>query len=54
VRGDVDTHCDGWGARNADGGAIAIEVRASTLFVCLGGWIKDAHACEVVRCLAMR
>jgi hypothetical protein len=29
-------------------------VRASTLFVCLGGWINDAHACEAVRCLATR
>jgi hypothetical protein len=24
------------------------------LFECLGGWVKDDHACEVVRCLAMR
>jgi hypothetical protein len=54
VWGDVDLHSGGLGARNADGGAIVIEVRASTLFVCLGGWVKDAHACEVVRCLAMR
>jgi hypothetical protein len=34
--------------------AVAIEVRVSTLFVCLGESIKDAHACEIVRCLAMR
>jgi hypothetical protein len=54
VWGDVDPHCGGLGARNADGGAIVIKVRASTLFVCLGGWVKDAHACEIVRCLAMR
>ena len=37
VWGDVDPHGDGLGARNADGGAIVIEVRSSTLFVCLGG-----------------
>jgi hypothetical protein len=44
----------GLGAREADGGAIVIEVRATALFECLGGWIDDAHACEVVCCLAMR
>jgi hypothetical protein len=54
VWGDVDPHGGGLGSRYADGGAIVIEVRASTLFVCLGGWVKDAHACEIVRCLAMR
>ena len=55
VRGDVDPHCSGLGAREADGGAIVIEVRASALFECLGGWIDDAtHACEVVCCLAVR
>ena len=54
VRGDVDPHCIGLGAREADGGAIVIEVRASALFECLGGWIDDAHACEVVCCLAVR
>ena len=54
VRGDVDLHCSGLGAREADGGAIVIEVRASALFECLGGWIDDAHACEVVCCLAVR
>ena len=54
VRGDVDPHCSGLGAREADGGAIVIEVRASALFECLGGWIEDAHACEVVCCLAVR
>jgi hypothetical protein len=41
-------------AHEADGGAIVIEVRASALFECLGGWIDDAHACEVVCCLAVR
>jgi hypothetical protein len=54
VRGDVDPHCSGLRAREADGGAIVIEVRASALFECLGGWIDDAHACEVVCCLAVR
>jgi hypothetical protein len=53
VRGDVDPHCGGLGAREADGGAIVIEVRDSALFECLWGWI-DAHVCEVVCCLAVR
>jgi hypothetical protein len=51
---DVDPHGGGLGARYADGGAIVVEVRASTLFACLGRWVKDTHACEIVRCLAMR
>ena len=42
------------GARYADGGAIVIEVRALALFECLGGWIDDAHACEVFLRLTMR
>ena len=54
MRGDVDPHCSGLGAREADGCAIVIEVRASALFECLGRWIDDAHACEVVCCLAVR
>ena len=54
VWGDVDPHGGGLGARYAHGGAIVVEERASTLFVCLGGWVKEAHACEIVRCLAMR
>ena len=54
VWGDVDPHGGGLGARYADGGAIVIEARASALFACLGGRVKDAHACEIVRCLAMR
>ena len=29
VRGDVDPHCSGLGAREADGCVIVIEVRAS-------------------------
>ena len=32
VWGDVDPHCGGLGARNADGGAIEIEVRARCLY----------------------
>jgi hypothetical protein len=36
VWGDVDPHGGGLCARNADGGAIVIEVRASALFECLG------------------
>jgi len=39
VWGDVDPHGGGPGARDADGGAIVIEVRASALFECLGGWV---------------
>jgi hypothetical protein len=54
VRGDVNPHCGGMSAREADGGAAVIEIRASALFECLGGWIDDAHACEVVCCLAVR
>ena len=54
VWGDVDPQGGGLGAREAVGGAIIIEVRASALFECLWGWIDDAHACEVVRCLTMR
>jgi hypothetical protein len=48
VWGDVDPHSGGLGARYADGGAIVIEVLASTLFVCLRGWVKNAHACDSV------
>ena len=54
VWGDVDPHGGDMGACEADGGAIVIEVRASALFVCLGGRIEDAPSCEIVRCLAMR
>ena len=54
VWGDVDPHCSDLGAREADGGTIVIEVRASALFECLGEWIDDAHACEVFCCLAVR
>ncbi len=48
-------HCSVLVECEADGGAIVIEVQASALFECLGGWIDDAtHACEVVCCLAVR
>ncbi len=50
---DVD-HGGGLSARDAVGGAIVIEVRATALFACLGGWVEDAHACKEVRCLTMR
>jgi hypothetical protein len=46
VWGDVDPHGGGLGAQYADGGAIVIDVRASTFFVCLWGWVKDAQACR--------
>ena len=54
VWGNVDLHGCGLCARDANGGALVIEVRASALFVCLGGWVEDAHACEIARCLVMR
>ena len=54
VQGDVDPHCSGLSSREADKGAIVIEVRALALFECLGGWIDDANACEVVCCLTVR
>ena len=54
VRGDVNPHCSGLGAREAYGGAVVVEERASALFEGRGGWIEDAHACEVVCCLAVR
>jgi hypothetical protein len=48
VWGDVDPHGVAWAhAMPVDGGAVVVEVRASTLFVCLGGWVKDANACEL-------
>jgi hypothetical protein len=34
VRVDVDPHCGGLGAREADDGVIVLEVRASALFEC--------------------
>ena len=53
VWGDVDPHGGGLGGKRGRWRRDCKEVRASALFECLGGWIDDAHACEVVRCLAM-
>jgi hypothetical protein len=44
VWGDVDPHGGGLATRYADGSTIVVEVRASTLLECRGGWVKDAHA----------
>ena len=48
VWGDVDPHCDGLGAGEPDGSAVVVKIRAPALLVCLGGGIRDAHACEEV------
>ena len=53
VWGDVDPHCSGLCARTADGSTIVVEVHASALFESLGGWVEDAHACEIVRGLTV-
>jgi hypothetical protein len=53
VWGDVDPHGSGLCTRYADDSTIVVEVRVSTLFECRGGWVKDAHACDVVRCLTV-
>ena len=53
VWGDVDPHGGGLGAGEPDGSAVVVEVRASALFVSLGGGVEEAHACEVVVCLAV-
>ena len=54
VWGDVDPHDCGLGAGEPDGGTVVVEVRASALFESLGGGVEEAHACEVVVCLAVR
>ena len=54
VWGDVDPHGGGLGAGEPDGGTVVVEVRASALFESLGGGVEEAHACEVVVCLAVR
>ena len=52
VWGDVDPHGGGrtlcrW--RRGCNRSTCLDV------VCMpGGWVKEAHACEIVRCLAMR
>ena len=54
VWGDVEPHGGGLGAGEPDGGTVVVEVRASALFESLGGGVEEAHACEVVVCLAVR
>ena len=54
VWGDVDPHGGGLGAGEPDGSTVVVEVRASALFESLGGGVEEAHACEVVVCLAVR
>ena len=54
VWGDVDPHGGGLGAGEPDGGTVVVDVRASVLFESLGGGVEEAHACEVVVCLAVR
>ena len=39
--GDVDPHCSGLCACEADGSTIVVEVRASTLFEGRGGWAAE-------------
>jgi hypothetical protein len=53
VWGDVDPHGGGLGACEPDGCTVVIEVRATALFEGLGGGVEEAHACEVVVCLAV-
>ena len=57
VWGDVDPESDphggGLGACEPDGCTVVIEVRATTLFEGRGGGVEEAHACEVVVCLAV-
>jgi hypothetical protein len=56
VWGDVDPHGGGLGARYADGGAIVVEVRASTLYCrsVLSSCRREAAQCGAVRCGAKR
>ena len=53
VWGDVDPHGGGLGACEPDGCTVVVEVRATALFEGLGGGVEEAHACEVVVCLAV-
>jgi hypothetical protein len=46
VWGDVDPHGGGLGTGEPDGSAVVVKIRAPALLVCLGGGIRDAHACE--------
>ena len=51
--GDVDPHGGGLGAGVPDGCTVVVEVRATAMFEGLGGGVEEAHACEVVACLAV-
>ena len=53
VWGDVDPHGGGLGAGEPDGSAVVVKIRAPALLVCLGGGIRDAHACEEVGSLTV-
>ena len=53
VWGDVDPHGGGLGAGKPDGCTVVVEVRATALFEGLGGGVEEAHACEVLVCLAV-
>ncbi len=41
------------GAGEPNGSTVVVEVCDSTLFESLGGGVEEAHACEVVACLAV-
>ena len=53
VWGNVDPHGGGLGAGKPDGSAVVVKIRAPALLVCLGGGIRDAHACEEVGSLTV-
>ena len=53
VWGDVDPHGGGLSASEPDGCTVVVEVRATALFEGLRGWVEEAHACEVIVCLAV-
>ena len=53
VWGDVDPHGGGLGACEPDGCMVVVEVRATALCEGLGGGVEEAHACEVLVCLAV-
>ena len=46
-------HGGGLGAGEPDGSAVVVKIRAPALLVCLGGGIRDAHACEEVGSLTV-
>ena len=54
VWGDVDPHGGGLSAGEPDGCTVVVEVSAASLFEGLRGGVEEAHACEVVVCLAVR